>query len=104
MNFEEFQKASAELAAKGPDGVARIEWCSQGLLSSSGKINGLLQNCSFQGESLLDEEHSAKISKEIGFMLWFCSVLSDALDRRLEDVAIDHIRQMKDLLEDRERS
>ena len=104
MNFDDFQRASGEIAAKGPGGVERFQWCSKGLIESSGKIDRSLLNCSFEGESLLTEEKTQEISKELGFMLWFCSVLADALDKRLNDIAAEHLQRMQNNLRDRNQT
>ena len=103
MNFDDFQEKSKELASKGPGGVERFEWCSKGLIHSAGKIDRLLLNCSFQGESLLSEDDANQMSEHLGFMLWYCSVLADALDKRLDGIATDHVKRMQEILKNQDK-
>ncbi len=58
-------------------------------------------NCSFQGESLLDQTNAEQLSEELGFVLWYSSVLADALDKRLENIATDHVDRMQAILKDK---
>ena len=102
MNFDDFQRQSGALAAKGPGGVQRFQWTSKGLISSAGKIDRCLLNCAFDDLSLLDDDNAKKIAEEIGFVLWHCSVLADALDRRLDSIAQNHLQAMAAMLDTRE--
>ena len=103
MTLDDFQEKSRELASKGPGGVERFEWCSKGLIDSAGKISKLLVNCSFQGEPLLSEDATSQMSEHLGFILWYCSVLADALDKRLDGIASDHLQRMQEILKDQDK-
>jgi hypothetical protein len=77
MTLQELQILSRALANKGPEGVQRFEWCSQGLVHSAGKISALLVNASFQGHSLVDTDTSTQVGEQLGFLLWYGAVIAD---------------------------
>ena len=102
MTLDEFQKGSIKLVPEERRGISCYNWCPNGLNESAGKIDRLLLNASFQGESLLTEEKANQISEHLGYTLWFCASLADSMGIRLDDIAEKHLRMMQEMLKNRE--
>jgi len=84
MTLDEFQKSSAKLIPEERRGVSCFNWCPQGLNESAGKIDNLLLNSSFQGESLLAEDKVHQISEQLGFVGGNLKLLHDAVKSHLD--------------------
>lgn len=91
MNLNEYQKLALRTAGEYSTKLEQLENAALGLAGESGEFCDLLKKFMFQGASF-DREH---FLKELGDILWYASLASNALDESLETTARMNIDKLK---------
>lgn len=91
MEFNEYQAAALATAAEFYDLKTALGITALGLSGESGEVADLVKKILGHGHPLDREE----LIKELGDVLWYIAVMSNALECSLEDVAQINIDKLK---------
>lgn len=90
-NFNEYQMACMSSAAKSKNKMDQLIISALGLTGESGEFADLIKKVIGQGHKFNKE----KLVKEIGDVLWYCSLAADALKIDLAEIASHNIEKLK---------
>jgi NTP pyrophosphatase (non-canonical NTP hydrolase) len=99
MNFNEYQKLALKtemmkrpkvISANDPAFVAKV----LGLVGEAGELADKYKKLIRDKEGVILEEDKKNMSKELGDILWYLTVVADYLDLKVEDIAIDNLSKL----------
>lgn len=91
MEFNEYQELSLRTAANFHDVRMALGITALGLTGEAGEVSDIVKKFLGHGHELDAEV----ITKELGDVLWYIAVMSDALNITLEDIAQKNIDKLK---------
>jgi len=91
MDFDEYQKAALRTASPLTTERERLLCGQAGLCGESGEVADIIKKFAFHGHPI-DRD---KIAKELGDVMWYISLLSDAIGMTMGEVAALNIEKLK---------
>ena len=94
MNLEEYKK---EVLIELPDSVLKqkLLYATIGLTAEAGEVAGKVQKMIRDNNSEMTQEIQQQLKKEMGDVMWFLGLLSDAIDVDLNEVVQENIIKIK---------
>jgi NTP pyrophosphatase (non-canonical NTP hydrolase) len=83
MTFEEFQSGARRTVNPALNKSDRLMDAAAGLAEEAGELLGLVRKRAFQGREVAD----ARLTEELGDVLWCLAMTADSLGISLDDVA-----------------
>ncbi|MHA2263576.1 MAG: nucleoside triphosphate pyrophosphohydrolase family protein [Candidatus Thorarchaeota archaeon] len=90
MNFYEYQELAERTVNKALKGKDRLSMTALGLTGESGEVADMIKKSLYHGHPL-DRE---RLTKEIGDVLWYISVMAETLGIPLEKIAEQNIAKL----------
>lgn len=87
MNFNEYQRAAHETLADDEQVLTNL---AIGLASESGSVLELIQNYTFRGQALTEED----LTKELGDVLWYISQIAEWANIPFETIAEHNLKHV----------
>lgn len=94
-SFDEYQKQALTTAKFNDDEFKDMMHWALGVTGESGEIAEKFKKIIRDKNGVISEEDKAELSKEIGDVLWYLSVLAHQLGLSFEDVASDNLEKLK---------
>lgn len=92
LSANDYQRMAMRTSGEYDSALAKIRNAVYGLNGEAGEIIDLLKKYEFQGH----EFDHAKVVEELGDVLWYCALLADALDIKLQEVMLRNIEKLKE--------
>lgn len=91
MNFRDYETSQMNTVNTKLSVDENIINAALGLAGEAGEVADLIKKWKFQGHELPRE----KVIKEIGDVLWYCSLMANMLGERLETIAQKNIEKLQ---------
>ena len=91
MNFNEYQKAAMRTLGGINDAREMLNLGALGISGEAGEVTDYIKKILFHGHEL-DRE---KLAKELGDVLWYVALLSEAIDINMETIAGINVEKLR---------
>ncbi|MFA6463859.1 MAG: nucleoside triphosphate pyrophosphohydrolase family protein [Candidatus Paceibacterota bacterium] len=102
MDFNQYQKEALKTDSFGGKGeITSMAFISKllGLVGESGEVAEKFKKIYRNNDGKMSPEEKELITKELGDVLWYLSVISNYLDVPFQEIAEKNIAKLKDRLE-----
>ncbi len=91
LNLNEYQKLALRTAGTRDDHDRTMLYTALGLNGEAGEVADIVKKVFFHGHDF-DRD---KLKKELGDVLWYVAIMSDALEMSLEEVALHNVDKLR---------
>jgi NTP pyrophosphatase (non-canonical NTP hydrolase) len=98
MDFETYQKTSRKTAIY-PDKDSNFTYPALGLAGETGEVIEKIKKLVRDKSSVIDDEFSEEVKKEMGDVLWYLAQLATELKISLNEVAEENIEKLMSRME-----
>lgn len=95
MNFDEYQKQALTTASTTNDEFKDMMHWVLGVTGEAGEIAEKFKKIIRDKNGVISDEDKNELTKEIGDVLWYLSVLANQLGLSFEDVATKNLEKLK---------
>lgn len=93
MNFTEYQ-AEASQTALYPRRLDNLEYPTLGLAGEAGEVANIVKKIQRDHGGVINDDIRAKLTDELGDVLWYISACADELGLTLDEIAAFNVRKL----------
>jgi len=93
MNFTEYQTEASQTALY-PRRLDNLEYPTLGLAGEAGEVANIVKKIQRDHGGVITDDIRAKLTDELGDVLWYISVCADELGLTLDEIAEFNVRKL----------
>ncbi len=93
MNFEEYQSEASKTALY-PRRMSNLEYPTLGLAGEAGEVANIVKKIQRDHGGVINDEIRAKLTDELGDVLWYISACADELGISLDEIAAYNVNKL----------